>query len=79
MLFSANSHGRGDGNLKWMFDVNSSSAGLLSAGMKFGPFRNSMASVNFVSPLAHFLMDGSIAAAWRADQSVNFAKGAIMV
>jgi hypothetical protein len=45
-----------------MFDLNSSSAGLLSAGMKFGPLRNSMASVNFELPLAHFLMDGSIAA-----------------
>ena len=29
--------GRGDGNLKWIFDVNSNSVGLLSAGMKFGP------------------------------------------
>jgi len=60
MLFSANSHGRGDWNLKWMFDLNSRSAGLLSAGMKFSPFRNSTASVNFESPLAHFRIDGSI-------------------
>ena len=27
MLFSANSHGRGDGNVKWILDLNSSSAG----------------------------------------------------
>jgi hypothetical protein len=59
MLFSANSHGRGDGKVKWIFDVNSSSAGLLSAGMKFGPLRNSTASVSFESPLAHFGWTGA--------------------
>jgi hypothetical protein len=62
MLFSANSQGRGDGNVKWMFDGKSNSAGLLSAGMKFGPLRNSTASVNLESPRTHFLRDGSIAA-----------------
>jgi hypothetical protein len=36
-LFSAKSHGRGDGNVKWIFNLNFSSAGLLSEGMKFGP------------------------------------------
>src|SRR6185295_12965726 len=62
-----------------MFDLNCSSAGLLSVGMKSGPLRNSTASVNFESPLAHFRIDGSIAATWRAYQSMSFAKGAIIV
>ncbi len=78
------SHGRGDGNWKCTPDLlgmNSTGAGLLSAGMKSGPFRNWSASSNRgLRPLVcslPLLSKFRVTRACKTDQSINLANGAI--
>ena len=74
MLFSAISEGRGVGKRKCSKSVKSTFAGSLCAGIKSSPFTNRFASSSRIIPPGAGILR---VRTWSADQSINFASGAI--